>query len=142
MYKTIIAVFIALVVGISFVGLSNAFILEPEECVVNNTKLIGMLGTQSIETDYINCDLSDTSYSCSYTMKVYVEVATNTFQFVNVPFYCSGDVIKIDNVQCFYSQGNLYCPLVDVDTMHKYYANGSTFMFPENVPIFRFSVAE
>jgi hypothetical protein len=142
MYKTIIAVFVVLVTGLSVVGLSNAFILEPEECVVNNTKLIGTLGTQAIESDYINCDLSQTDYDCSYTLELYVEVSDHTFQFVEVPFYCSGDIVKIDNVQCFYSKGDLYCPLVDSDKVHTFHSDGDTFIFPDETPIFRFGVVE
>lgn len=136
--KKITMLFTLMVMLISTSAL--AFLVPERTCAVNGKVLSSVISGKRVVSDIVEC--GEESGVCSTMLTFYIETDkdSNTWSILDIPFVCDGDVVYIDDTQCFIKSGALYCPVIGSEGVVSFKANGDTYNYPEDVPIFKLNL--
>lgn len=113
-----------------FVSPAFGFVINP--CPLDNRFLSSTFDSQFIQSESIVCPDS----GCSIDLDFYTQFDSSLFRKDTAALSCEGGKISIAGIDCFYSDGRLYCPLLEGGLTLT--SGGDNYIIPDSVPIYRF----
>ena len=133
--RFILSMIVASVMCLTISTSALAWLVPENPCVLDGKSISAIIDGKQILSEEFDCD--DNGY-CSDMLTFYIEYGQDdAWLIVDIPVTCNGDIIYIDDMQCFLKNESLYCPAVDSDETVSFKAGKVEYRYPVDTPVFK-----